>query len=116
VPGNGKNGKGHCFEKWALEDILKIHTTASKPFELMRFAAPSASLTFLPGQREAVENPSHSLVAELVHGPIAETIALVQEPSESADSGERLRGREGAQVALAQQPRPSDRRTFWRIF
>jgi hypothetical protein len=73
-------------------------------------------ISLSPEQWEAIEDLSHSLVEELVHGPIAETIALVQEPSESADSGERLRGREGAQVARAQQPRPSDRRTFWRIF
>ena len=46
-----------------------------------------------PEQWEAIEDLSHSLVAELVHGPIAETIALVQLPSESADSGERSRGR-----------------------
>jgi glutamyl-tRNA reductase len=33
-----------------------------------------------PEQSEAIENLSHSLVDELVHGPIAETIALVQDP------------------------------------
>ena len=28
-----------CVEIWALDDILETHTTASKAFELMRFAA-----------------------------------------------------------------------------
>jgi glutamyl-tRNA reductase len=53
-------------------------------------------------QREAIENLSHSLVEELVHGLIAETIALVQDPRELAAIGERLHGREGVQVAGAQ--------------
>jgi glutamyl-tRNA reductase len=73
-------------------------------------------ISLSPEQRKAIEDLSHSLVEELVHGPIAETIALVQEPSESADSGGRDCVVEGEQVARAQQPRPSDRRTFWRIF
>ena len=46
-------------------------------------------------QREAVENLSHSLVDELVHGLIAETIALLQEPSEMVAIGETLHGRWG---------------------
>jgi glutamyl-tRNA reductase len=50
-------------------------------------------LSFSPEQSEAIENLSHSLVEELVRGPIAETIALVQEPRESASSGETLHGR-----------------------
>jgi glutamyl-tRNA reductase len=53
-------------------------------------------------QSEAIENLSHSLVEELVHGLIAETIALVQDPRELAAIGERLHGREGVQVAGAQ--------------
>jgi glutamyl-tRNA reductase len=48
-------------------------------------------LRFSPEQSEAIENLSHSLVEELVHGPIA----LVQEPRELAFSGERLHGRRG---------------------
>jgi glutamyl-tRNA reductase len=50
-------------------------------------------ISLSPEQWEAIEDLSHSLVEELVHGPIAETIALVQEPSESVDSGERSHGR-----------------------
>jgi glutamyl-tRNA reductase len=46
-------------------------------------------LSLSPKQRETIENLSHSLVEELVHGPIAETVALVQLPSESAASGQR---------------------------
>ena len=46
-----------CIEKWALEDILKIHTTASKAFELTRFAASSTSLAFLRAKR-AIESTS----------------------------------------------------------
>jgi glutamyl-tRNA reductase len=52
-------------------------------------------LRFSPEHKEAIENLSHSLVEELVHGPIAETIALVQEPSELAAIGETLHGRRG---------------------
>ena len=53
-------------------------------------------LRFSPEQLEAIENLSHSLVEELVHGPIAETMAaLVQEPSESAAIGQTLQGRRG---------------------
>jgi hypothetical protein len=59
-------------------------------------------LKFSPEQSEAIENLSHSLVEELVHGLIAETIALVQDPRELAAIGERLHGREGVQVAGAQ--------------
>jgi glutamyl-tRNA reductase len=59
-------------------------------------------LRFSPEQSEAIENLSHSLVEELVHGLIAETIALVQDPRELAAIGERLHGREGVQVAGAQ--------------
>jgi Glutamyl-tRNAGlu reductase, dimerisation domain len=51
---------------------------------------------------EAIENLSRTLVDELVCGPIAETAARVQMPSESAASGERWRGREGVQVVRAQ--------------
>ena len=58
-------------------------------------------LRFSPEQSEAIENLSHSLVEELVHGPIAETIALVQEPSELAAIGETSHAREGVQVAGA---------------
>jgi hypothetical protein len=58
-------------------------------------------LSLSPEQTQAIENLSHSLVEELVHGPIAETVARVQLPSELATSGERLRGREGVQVARA---------------
>jgi glutamyl-tRNA reductase len=58
-------------------------------------------LRFSPEHKEAIENLSHSLVEELVHGPIAETIALVQEPSESAAIGETSHAREGVQVAGA---------------
>ena len=47
-----------------------------------------SKLSLSAQQREAVENLSHSLVEELVHGPIAETIALVQEPRELAAIGE----------------------------
>jgi glutamyl-tRNA reductase len=59
-------------------------------------------LRFSPEQSEAIEDLSHSLVEELVHGPIAETIALVQEPSEMAAIGETSHAREGVQVAGAQ--------------
>jgi glutamyl-tRNA reductase len=59
-------------------------------------------LRFSPEQSEAIENLSHSLVEELVHGLIAETIALVQDPRELAAIGERLHGREGVEVAGAQ--------------
>jgi glutamyl-tRNA reductase len=59
-------------------------------------------LSLSPEQSEAIENLSHSLVEELVHGLIAETIALVQDPRELAAIGERLHGREGVQVAGAQ--------------
>jgi glutamyl-tRNA reductase len=59
-------------------------------------------LSLSPEQSEAVEYLSHALVEELAHGPIAETVALVQEPSESAASEQRLRIREGVQVARAQ--------------
>jgi glutamyl-tRNA reductase len=52
-------------------------------------------LRFSPEQSEAIENLSHALVEELVHGPIAETIALVQEPGESAAIGETSHGRRG---------------------
>jgi glutamyl-tRNA reductase len=52
-------------------------------------------LRFSPEQSEAIENLSHSLVEELVHGPIAETIALVQEPREMVAIGETLHGRRG---------------------
>jgi Glutamyl-tRNAGlu reductase, dimerisation domain len=48
-----------------------------------------------PEQREAVENLSYSLVDELVYGPIAETIARIQEPSESAAIGETSHARSG---------------------
>jgi glutamyl-tRNA reductase len=58
-------------------------------------------LSLSPEQSEAIENLSHSLVEELVHGPIAETIALVQKPSELAAIGETLHGREGVEVAGA---------------
>jgi hypothetical protein len=61
-----------------------------------------SKLSLSPEQSEAIENLSHSLVEELVHGPIAETIALVQEPSELAAIGETLQGREGLQVAGTQ--------------
>jgi hypothetical protein len=53
-------------------------------------------------QREAVENLSHSLVEELVHGLIAETIAHLQDPRELAAIGGTLHGREGVEVAGAQ--------------
>jgi glutamyl-tRNA reductase len=59
-------------------------------------------LRFSPEQSEAIENLSHSLVEELVHGLVAETIALVQEPRDMASIGETLHGREGVQVAGAQ--------------
>jgi hypothetical protein len=59
------------------------------------------NLKFSPEQSEAIENLSHSLVEELVHGLIAETIALVQDPRELAAIGERLHGREGVEVAGA---------------
>lgn len=84
-----------CIEDWALDDILKTHATASKALELMRFARLPNKLRFSPEQSEAIENPSHSLAEELVHRPIAETIARIQEPSELAASGETLHGRRG---------------------
>ena len=37
-------------------------------------------LSLSPEQEEAIENLSRSLVEELVRGPMAKTIALVQEP------------------------------------
>jgi glutamyl-tRNA reductase len=42
-----------------------------------------SKLSLSPEQSEAIENLSHSLVEELVHGLIAETIALVQERKET---------------------------------
>jgi hypothetical protein len=54
-----------------------------------------SKLSLSQEQTEAIENLSRSLVAELVHGPIVETVARVQLPSELAASEERLRGREG---------------------
>ena len=61
-------------------------------------------LSLSPEQSEAIENLSHSLVEELVHGPIAETIALVQEPSEMAAIGETLHGRRGTSSRGAVAP------------
>jgi glutamyl-tRNA reductase len=52
-------------------------------------------ISLSPEQWEAIEDLSHSLVYKLVHGPIAETIALVQKPSESAAIGETSHGRRG---------------------
>ena len=54
-----------------------------------------SKLSLSPEQSEAIENLSHSLVEELVNGPIAETIALVQDPRESVAIGETSRGRTG---------------------
>jgi glutamyl-tRNA reductase len=89
-----------CSEKWALEDILKIHSVeAIRAHEVRRLLN---KLSLSAQQSEAIENLSHSLVEELVHGLIAETIALVQDPRELAAIGERLHGREGVQVAGAQ--------------
>jgi glutamyl-tRNA reductase len=89
-----------CIEKWALEDILKIHSVeAIRAHEVRRLLN---KLSLSAQQSEAIENLSHSLVEELVHGLIAETIALVQDPRELAAIGERLHGREGVQVAGAQ--------------
>jgi hypothetical protein len=50
-------------------------------------------------QTEAIENLSRTLVDDLVYGPIAETVALVQMASELAASGERDGMLEGVQVA-----------------
>jgi glutamyl-tRNA reductase len=89
-----------CSEKWALEDILKIHSVeAIRAHEVRRLLN---KLSLSAQQSEAIENLSHSLVEELVHGLIAETIALVQDPRELAAIGERLHGREGVEVAGAQ--------------
>ena len=55
-----------------------------------------SNLSLSPEQREAVENLNCSLVEELVHGPISEVLALVEEPSEL-----------GVQAAEAQQLRSS---------
>jgi glutamyl-tRNA reductase len=89
-----------CSEKWALEDILKIHSVeAIRAHEVRRLLN---KLSLSAQQSEAIENVSHSLVEELVHGLIAETIALVQDPRELAAIGERLHGREGVEVAGAQ--------------
>jgi glutamyl-tRNA reductase len=55
-------------------------------------------LRFSPKQSEAIENLSHSLVEELVNGPIAETKVLVQDPRELAaigETGETVHGRRG---------------------
>jgi glutamyl-tRNA reductase len=88
-----------CSEKWALEDILKIHSVeAIRAHEVRRLLN---KLSLSAQQSEAIENLSHSLVEELVHGLIAETIALVQDPRELAAIGERLHGREGVEVAGA---------------
>jgi hypothetical protein len=58
-------------------------------------------------QTEAIENRIRSLVDELVHGPIVEPVVRVQLPNElAASEEERLRGREGVQVARAQWLRP----------
>jgi glutamyl-tRNA reductase len=82
-----------CSEKWALEDILKIHSVeAIRAHEVRRLLN---KLSLSAQQSEAIENLSHSLVEELVHGPIAETIALVQEPREMVAIGETLHGRRG---------------------
>jgi glutamyl-tRNA reductase len=56
---------------------------------LLNKLSPSAE------QSEAIENLSHSLVEELVHGLIGETIALLQDPRELAAIGETSHGREG---------------------
>jgi glutamyl-tRNA reductase len=89
-----------CSEIWALEDILKIHSVeAIRAHEVRRLLN---KLSLSAQQSEAIENLSHSLVEELVHGLIAETIALVQDPRELAAIGERLHGREGVEVAGAQ--------------
>jgi hypothetical protein len=61
-----------------------------------------SKLRFSPEQSEAIEILSHSLVEELVHGLIAETIALLQDPREMAAIGETLHGREGVEIAGAQ--------------
>ena len=82
-----------CIENWALDDILKTHSTALKASDLMRFARLPNKLRSSREQSAAIENLSPSLVEELVHGPIAETIARIQEPSELAASGETLHGR-----------------------
>jgi glutamyl-tRNA reductase len=54
-----------------------------------------SKLSLSAEQSEAIENLSHSLVEELVHGLIAETIALLQDPRELAAIGETVHGRRG---------------------
>jgi glutamyl-tRNA reductase len=54
-----------------------------------------SKVSLSPEQSEAIENLSYSLVEELVHGPIAETIALVQKPRESAVTGETVHAQRG---------------------
>ena len=61
-----------------------------------------SKLSIAPEQTEVIGNLSRSLVDELFYGPIAETAARVQMPSELAASGERWRGREGVRVGGAQ--------------
>jgi glutamyl-tRNA reductase len=51
-------------------------------------------LSLSPEQEEAIENLSRSLVEELVRGPIAKTIALVQEPRGSVATAKTSHGRE----------------------
>jgi hypothetical protein len=72
-----------CFEIWALDDTL----TGDPPHSVEGILFSKLSLS--PDQTEAIENLSRARVEELVHGPIAETVARVQPPSELAASGER---------------------------
>ena len=92
--------------KGRLRDMGKRRHTGDPPHSVEGIRAHEvrrllSKLSLSPEQREAIENFSHSLVEELVHGPIAETIALVQEPSESAAIGGH-RMVEGVQKAGAQ--------------
>jgi glutamyl-tRNA reductase len=61
-------------------------------------------LSLSPEQQEAIENLSHSLVEELVHGPIAETVACIQNPREVAAIGETSHGRRGTSSRGAAAP------------
>jgi glutamyl-tRNA reductase len=77
--------RGHTEDPHHSVEAIRAHEVR----RLLNKLSPS------PEQSEAIENLSHSLVEELVHGPIAETIALVQEPSEVAAIGETSHGRRG---------------------
>ena len=90
-------------ENWALDDILKTHTVASTALELMRFARLLNKLRSSPGAIGGHREPQPLARRGTCSWPDTERIARIQEPSESAASGETLHCMvEGVGVAGAQ--------------